>query len=583
MPPVMSSNVLTKSLTGRRWVFREQASGTAALRSPELLVTNLAIQRGIDLEHRPTFETLSDPFLLGDMEEAVLRIHHAIARGETVGIVGDYDADGITGVAQLVRFFRRHQQEPLVILPHREKDGYGLKREFISVLHEAGATLLITVDTGIGATEKISEARSLRMDVIVLDHHSLSEELPDALLVHPLLSTVKSQMSTVHLCASGVVFTLLRALAGRGTKWEGWNEDVALAAIGTVADVVPLLQENRSIVTLGLQALNDVVCHAEQPELREGVSKHPLFDLVAATRRKDESLTSMHLGFRIAPRINAAGRMADPKIALRALLEGGWALEEIVSLNEERQEETFRLLEIAEEKIQVNNFSIALESSEFHLGIVGLIAGKLTERYGRPSLIGSRRGEQITCSLRSIPEYHIAEALGRMGPLLLTHGGHAKAGGCTLQLAEWEKLKDAFEQDVRTILKGEEPFPTLTVDGELFPSDIFLALTAALSALEPYGEGNREPRFLLRNQTLSSARGVGNEGRHLQCMVSGIKAIGFNLGSLLPKLPPTVDLVCRIGVDTWQGNVRPQLFIEDIAESKAAPANEPELVIVNCR
>jgi single-stranded-DNA-specific exonuclease len=273
--------------------------------------------------------------------------------------------------------------------------------------------------------------------------------------------------------------------------------------------------------------------------------------------------------------------MADPKIALRALLEGGWALEEIVSLNEERQEETLRLLELAEERVQKESFSIALESPDFHPGIIGLIAGRLTERYGCPSLIGSRRGEQITCSLRSILEYHIAEGLHRLSSFLLTHGGHAKAGGCTLHASQWEKLKEAFEYDVRSILKEEKPLPTLTVDIELSLSDISLSLASALSALEPYGEGNREPRFLLRNQILSSARAVGKEEKHLQCTVNGIKAIGFNLGSLLPKLPSTVDLVCRIGVDTWQGNVRPQLFIEDIAESKAVPAHEPELIVVN--
>lgn len=541
---------LSLSLTGKRWIAPHDQTT-----SSRNIVHVLAKQRGIDLSIVASWENLADPFTLGEMQKAVLRIHHAIKEKEVVGIIGDYDADGITGVAQLVRFFRRHHIEPTVILPHRQKHGYGVKHSFIHELHQKNVTLLLTVDTGISAASEIAEARKLGMDAIVTDHHTPHGELPDAIIVHPNISpqTNNYKLTTNNLSGSGVVFTLLRAL--EGNDWEGKEEDVALAAIGTIGDVVPLHGENRAIVRLGLAAM----MHG---------SGRPIFDLARAIRKPDEPLTSTHVGFRIAPRINAAGRLADPMIALEALLSGGENLARLHTLNLERQEATLRMMEIAEKMI-TGDALLTLRSPMFHPGIIGLIAGKLTEKYGRPSLIACEEGENVVCSLRSIPQYHIAEALARCRAHLSSFGGHAAAAGCTLQKTSWGIFIEALRRDATSRCEGKDFAPEIMVDAILDGEDVTLAEISALAALEPYGAGNPEPRFLLQNQTIGFARCVGSSESHLQCTIGGKKAIGFGLGHLHESLPDHADILCKLGIDRWNGNTRVQLFVEDIADTKA--------------
>jgi len=512
------------------------------------IVFSLGESRGIDLSAL-SWGHLSDPFLLGDMEEAVFRTRSALQKKEKVGIIGDYDADGITGVAQLVRFFRRNGVEPLVILPHRERDGYGVKEEFIRSLHANGVSLLFTVDTGISAMQQTSLARSLGMDVIILDHHSPAPELPDAILVHPALLTTNYSLLT-HLSGSGVVFTFLRAFEN---DWEEKNIDVALAAIGTVADVVPLLGENRTIVTLGLEAMNTG-------------GDAPVFALAHAVRKEGEEIRSSHIGFRIAPRINAAGRLSDPLLSLHALLEGGSKLSTLHTLNEERQDLLEEMLKIAEGELDCSSPFLGLASASFHPGIVGLIAGKLTERFGKPSIVGCERENIITCSLRSVKGYDVTEALRRHASHLSSFGGHALAAGCTLEKEKWNDVTKLLQEDAQSVLNLQNLLPTLTIDAVIDRSDLTLPFGQSLSLLEPYGAGNKEPLFLLRGQKLSGARSVGKEARHLQCFLGGVKAVGFGLGTLLPSLPEEADIVCRLGINTWNGRGEVQIFIEDIAK-----------------
>ena len=530
------------------------------------LPQSLAVVRGIDLSRTPSWENLPDPFTLGEMEKTVERIKSAIKLQEGIGIIGDYDADGITGVAQLVRFFRRHGREPHVILPHRKKDGYGIKRSFIDALHAKNVTLLLTVDTGISHTEEIAYAKSLGMEVIVTDHHTMKEELPDAIILHPQFSK-----TDVHcfLSGSGVAFTLIRAL--EGDAWEGKEIDVALAAVGTVADVVPLLGENRTIVQLGLRAMNNKFSSSE-PCTRAlsaiGTGRvekwAPIFDFARSVVKEGEAITSTHIGYRLAPRINASGRLADPLIALHGIVDGGENLERLHTLNVERQEATRRMMEIAEEMITDAPILI-LRSPMFHAGIIGLIAGRLTERTGKPSIVACEEGSKITCSLRSPSSYHIAEALSRCGAFLTSFGGHREAGGCTLRGDQWALFQSALLQDIALQCKDVDFAPTMMIDAELSPNDLSLDLVRSISQLEPFGAGNPEPKFLLRSQEMQSLRQVGTEGAHLQCKMGSFKAIGFGLGELCDRLPDRCDVVCRLGVDTWNGQERVQLFIEDMA------------------
>lgn len=483
------------------------------------------------------------------MEQACERIQKAVSRKEPVGIIGDYDADGITGSAQLVRFFQRHGIEPHVILPHRQKHGYGVKKEFIDSLQQKNVTLIITVDTGISHADEVAHAGSLGLDVIITDHHTLHGDKPESIIIHP---RIDCDHQNGNPAGSGVVFTLIRAL--EGDDWESKDVDVALAAIGTVADITPLTGENRTIVQLGLDAMTNG-------------NGSPVFELAQSIVKNGEPITATHIGFRIAPRINAAGRLADPMIALNGLLEGGDDLGRLHTLNTQRQEATRNMMEMAEK--MVNDAPVLIiKSPMFHPGIIGLIAGRLTEKFGKPSLIACEAGSEVTCSLRSIPLYHIADALNRVSDHLETCGGHAEAAGCTLKNSSWEKFAEAMLNDIKTQIPDHDFSPTLQIDEELENGTLTLDLVKSLKLLEPFGAGNPEPSFLLKNQKVGWAKQVGGDGAHLQCSIGGKKAIGFRLGQLLDKLPDCVDVVCKLGVDTWGGAERVQVIIEDVADTK---------------
>lgn len=510
------------------------------------MIEKLAAQRGIDLNKSPSWKNLENPMMLGEMKKACDRVHKAISQKEVVGIIGDYDADGITGTVQLVRFFRRHGIDAKVVLPHRQKHGYGVKKEFIDELHQKNVNLIITVDTGISHAEEVAHARSLGIDVIITDHHTLHSNKPDAIIIHPQVDCDHPNQS---LAGSGVAFTLVRAL--ENDEWDGKEADVALAAIGTVADIMPLTGENRTIVQLGLDAMTSG-------------GNAPIFELARSIRKSKEPISAAHIGFRIAPRINAAGRLADPAIALSALLEGGDDLNRLHTLNTQRQEATRQMMEVAE-KMVVDAPVIIVRSPMFHPGIIGLIAGRLTEKFGKPSIIACEAGDEVTCSLRSIPQYHIADALDRVSEYLETYGGHAEAAGCTLKTSSWEKFTEAAIKDINVQIPDHDFAPTVQIDVELEGDALTLDLIKSLRSLEPFGAGNPEPSFLLKNQTVQWAKAVGGDGAHLQCSIGGRKAIGFRLGHLLDNLPDCVDVVCRLGIDTWSGAERVQIVVEDFA------------------
>jgi len=500
------------------------------------------------------------------MARAVARIRLAMERGETIGIFGDYDCDGITGVAQIVRFFRRHSVHPHVILPHRVHDGYGLKRHTMETFGVHGITLLITVDTGITAVAEIGEAKKKwGIDVVITDHHHLQEELPPAFaILHPLLAPA---FPPPYPSGAGVAHALIRGLEGE--RWEGSETDHALAMIGTIGDLVELKGTNRTLVQQGLIALH---------ELTSG----PLALFADSVRTGKNPLTSTDIAFRLAPRINAAGRMEDPSIALTALLEGGEALARLSSLNTRRQESTAKLLEESYRLLGLpERFDLSVvatlppllcsASPAFPEGIIGLIAGRLTEMYGRPSFVTSISDGECTASLRSVSAYHITEGLERVSDLLSTFGGHAQAAGCTFTLKNLEELQRRLTEDVAAHTNPEDLRPALEIDAILNPNDISISFCEQLRHLEPFGQGNPEPFFLLKNIRLEQPRRVGKEGAHLQGRIAGFKVIGFRLGHLSDDAARPLDVVCKLSIDTWNGNRAPQLIIED-----ACAANRTE-------
>jgi single-stranded-DNA-specific exonuclease len=508
-----------RSLLGKQWVLPQ------ATIAPAELVAWLQNQRGLD---------------------APLQRTVPLEHRETVAIFGDYDCDGVTASAQFVRFFRRRGLEPVVRLPHRVLDGYGLSMDIVEELALKDVSLLITVDTGSTAIAEIALAQERGIDVIVTDHHHLGEELPLAYaLVHPAL---KRNAPLPCPSGAGVVRLLLNAL--EGGDWPDSAIDDALAMIGTVADLVELRGINRQLVQRGLKQWNTL-------------SSGPL----ALLRQRTKAHTSIDIAFRVAPRINAAGRMDDPRIALVALLEGGAPLDCLDSLNTERQQQTERFVR--------DGLAVARQSpdpllwyanAEYPHGIIGLIAGRLTEATGKPSCIVTIDGDTCTASLRSTQHYHIAEGLQRCGDLLLSFGGHAQAGGCRFSRSSMEAFHIRLQEDVLRHADVSQLLPTLTVDAFLTPQAMTQELCNQLSTLEPFGQGNPEPRFLLQSVALDDSRIVGREQTHLQCRIGGRKAIGFGLGHIDPS--GLFDAVCRVGMDTWQGMTQPQLFLDDVRISQ---------------
>ncbi|UPA22684.1 DHH family phosphoesterase [Candidatus Peribacteria bacterium] len=496
-------------------------------------------------------ETLhwDDAGVFPDTAKAIARVHAAIDARETVAIFGDYDCDGVTATAQMVRFFRRHGIEPIVRLPHRVHDGYGMREKHIAEFAEQKVSLILTVDTGVTAHDALKNATEKNIDVIILDHHHMQQP-PDAYAVlHPDLAT---NFPAPHPSAAGVVFLFISAY--EGAPWVERDIDLSLALFGTVADLVPLGGKNRKLVQEGLRALQ---------RLPEGPLKH-----LVNTIGNGKPLASTDIAFRIAPRINAAGRMDDPTLALTALLDGGNALSHLETLNSNRQDETARCIEhalhtIGETLDENTPAFLAVADASYTPGIVGLISGKLSERFGRPSMAAAVTGDTCVASLRSCPSYNIVEGLERIAHLLMDFGGHAQAAGCSFALRNFDAIAAALNADVRAHTNPDDLLPGLHIDAVIDVMSINTRLVLSLQQLEPYGQGNQEPLFLLPAVQLQNARRVGSDGKHLSATVGHCKLIGFGMGDLIGDVFQPLDIVCRIGMDTWNGKMTPQLFLVD--------------------
>lgn len=540
-----------RSLTGKKW------SAAKADVSAKDIVEHIANARGLLGDG-----SLPDVGAFGDFSKARDMLRVAIAEKKVIGVFGDYDCDGITGVAQIARLLRRRGEEPVLRLPHRKDEGYGLKPAHIAELAKQGVQLLITVDTGVSCPEAMDAARERGMQTIIIDHHRMPAipAKPDALL-HPMLDM---QGQNAHPSASGLCFAFVAAYeASEGNDaWEGYEEDLLLGTLGTIADLVPLLGVNRSLVRAGLA----VIPHIQNP-LAEFLTRANV----------GKGATARDLAFRVAPRINAAGRMSDPTIALRGLLGDVSALEELDALNVSRQEFVQELLEESLSSIDVTQPLIASMNEKYTPGVVGLVAGKLTEAHGRPSMIASIEGDTCTASLRSIPQYDITAGLTTIGELFVSFGGHAQAAGCTFTKSNYQKIVEGLNADIRSKLDPEDLVPELQIDAELDAKDVTSALCDALTKLEPFGQNNPEPRFVIKNATLAELKLCGAEKTHVQFRMGSVKAIGFRLGHIVPKMSPEerFDVACRLSINIWNGQRFPQIFVDDIRVAVAEKAELP--------
>ncbi|HIE09215.1 MAG TPA: single-stranded-DNA-specific exonuclease RecJ [Armatimonadetes bacterium] len=513
------------SLTGRRWVLRRPCGGReevdrlAAGACISRGMAKILLARGISTPSSASnyFEAslrcLHDPALLPDMGRALDRLEAACKGRERVLIFGDYDADGLTGAAILCRALSKLGAKVSVRIPHRVLEGYGLNEEAVGEAKRGGATLLIVVDSGTTAFEEIRLANSLGLDVIVVDHHEPEGRLPPAFaIINP--KRFDSAYPFRELTSSGLALKLVGALCPR----FGISEELAylayldLAALGTVADVAPLIGENRAISREGLDLLSRT-------------SKKGLRALQQVAGLWGGPITSYHAAFILAPRLNAAGRMEHAKTALELLLsndevESLKLARHLDRLNRLRQRTEEAILKEAEERISKEvdlseEWALVLASPSWHVGVVGIVASRLVERYNRPALLVCVEGEEARGSARGVEGMNLHEALEECSDLLTKFGGHSMAAGFSLKTENLWEFRRRFNEAVKRRLKGEDLEPKVVVDAILEPGEVHLGLARDIARMEPFGQGNPKPVVALRGVELREVRAVGG-GRHLR-------------------------------------------------------------------
>lgn len=500
---------------------------------------------------QPSFDALRDPFLLPGVTDAVQIIREIAARKGRAAVYGDYDVDGLCACVIMQEALEACGLETLVYIPDRQSEGYGLHAEAVRSL--AGqAELLVTVDCGITATEEVALAKELGMRVILTDHHSPPDVLPDAdAIINPLLDDYPFP----GLCGAGTAWKLVWALCGEDFA----RGQLDLAALATIADMVPLLDENRAIASLGLAALSQT--------RRVGLKAL----MAEAGIPEGQRLSSDRVGYVLAPRLNAGGRLTTAQSALRLLqatdaAEAEELAQELGQLNRQRQAQqlvhTEAALELLGQEDLRQAHSIVVTSEGWNPGVIGLVAGKLAERYGLPSVVLTQVGEICQGSGRSASGIDLYAALHRCADLFERFGGHRAAAGLSLRCEHLPAFKQRFEQAVLAQLDGRPLIRELSYDAELAMEDVNLRSIERLSQLEPFGMGNPAPVFLLSDIEAQGARQVGQEGQHLKLSLrqgSELRdAIAFGMGESLERLPPRLDALVRLSQNRYQGRVSAQ-------------------------
>lgn len=547
------------------------------------LVAQLLWRRGLTAPEqanaflRPVLADLPDPLLLEGCAAAVERLGKALRAGERITAYGDYDVDGVTSTTLLTWFLRRCGGSVEPYVPHRLAEGYGLNLEAVGRLAASGTQLLVTLDCGVTAVAEVERATALGVDVIVVDHHTAPAQLPRAVaLLNPWQPGCR--YPTKHLCAVGVTFLLCVALR-RKLREDGFfsaarpepdlRTVLDLVALGTIADVVPLTGANRILVRAGLLEL----AREQRPGIRA---------LKRVARLPAGPVTAGQVGFRLGPRINAAGRLADAGRAVELLLTGdearaGELAEELDRANAERQLIEQRILEeataMAAGRPEVRG--LVLHSEGWHPGVVGIVASRIAERFHRPAVVigvdpatGIGKG-----SGRSIEAFHLHDALAACAVHLQRFGGHKHAAGVTVTREELPAFRAAFEREAALRLAGEELVGRCRIDAQVTPSALTFELCQALDALAPFGAGNPEPVLALTGTRARSRVVGGAPGKpgHLKLKLPDAPeadAIGFGLGGLAETLSPLVDLAFTMGVDEYRGERRLQLKLRDVRDAE---------------
>lgn len=524
---------------------------------------------------RPSLDSLADPFLIPDIERAVERVQRAIKDREPIVVHGDYDVDGLTGTALLLNFFRIAGVEVGFHIPHRVTDGYSLSLDTMKKLHERGTRVVITVDCGTSDHEEIAFAQRNGIDVVVTDHHEPPATLPEAYaLVNP--KRPESRYPNQNICGSAVAFKFAWALAQRLSNGKKVSEKfrhfltdaLGYVALGTIADVVPLVGENRAIVAYGLESLR----HSKAPGVRT---------LLAKTRPDGGTLSPEHVAFRIAPRLNAGGRVGDATLGLELLTTTDPArAEEIVealeTANRERQRIEATIFEEARAIIEAKGYHrdavIVVGREGWHGGVIGIVASKLLETYHRPTIVLSLHDGKSRGSGRSCGGFNLHAALEHCKDLFVSYGGHPHAGGVTMCASKVDDLRARINAHAAVVSPDADFADTVAVEAELPLSSIDRPLVDELARLAPHGAGNPTPIFASRRLRMAGPpRLMGKKGEHMNLTVLqggvSLRAVGFGMGQRVPELMQLsgeCDVAYSIELNDWQGRQSIELHLKDI-------------------
>ena len=560
----------------KRWIIPPQLTpqADAELAAHPPVLRQILFNRGIGsrdaansfLRADLTFD--NDPFTMKDMDKAVARIQQALANGEQIAIYGDYDVDGVTATALLVQGLRALGGRVREYIPNRFEEGYGLNNEALDVLLAEGVSLVISVDCGIRSPLEAEHAKEIGLDLIITDHHEPSGDIPKALaIINP--KQPGDEYPEKYLAGVGIAYKIIVALC-KTTQRANLEPTslLDLVALGTVADLAPLTGENRYLVRGGLRQMRQ--------SARQG-----LLSLAAVSDISLQKVTAINIGFALGPRLNASGRLDTAIDSYRLLtttdlFEAGQLAQQLNVQNGQRQQMTRKIqaeaetLALTEDPDPLILFAV---QEDFNAGVVGLAAARLTESYYRPAIVGHSDPEkgETRCSCRSIPEFHITQALDQCTHLLVRHGGHAAAAGFTVRNENLPALKTRLKEIAAQELEGKDLRHSLLADAEAPLSDMNADLLRYLDYLEPTGYGNPGAVFVSRRVRVVNHRAVGADAKHLKLTVSDGKvtfdAIAFRLGDWAGKLPERIDLIYTLETNEYNGRTILQLNVKDIKPS----------------
>ena len=538
----------------------------------DALIATLLVQRGVETYDqakaffRPSLTDLHDPFLMKDMDKAVVRIEEAILKGENILVFGDYDVDGTTAVSLVSSYLKSYYPNVATYIPDRYDEGYGISYNGIDFAEDNEFTLIIALDCGIKSIDHIAYANAKNIDFIICDHHRPGDELPKAVAI---LDPKRNDCSYPYdeLCGCGIGFKLIQALASkRGQTLEDLVLYLDLVATAIAADIVPITGENRILAKYGLEVINS--------NPRPGIKA-----LIQNVNKK--SLTITDVVFIVAPRINAAGRIKHGNEAVALLTEydldqAEQFASEIEQHNSDRKgldkQITVEALAQIEDNNEKENFTTVIYQENWHKGVIGIVASRLTETYYRPTIVFTKSGDKLAASARSVKDFDVYNAIEACSMHLEQFGGHKYAAGMTLKEENYEAFKAAFEKEVRNTISPELLIPEIEIDAEINLSDISPKLIRVLNQFEPFGPENMTPVFMTKNiKDTGYPKLLGKEEEHLKLFVKqenseGFGAIAFFMGNKLNQISnqKPFDAVYCIDENEFKGTVTVQLRIKDL-------------------